>query len=237
MAAKAAPAAQAVKAANARNDAKRKVTLSLGVETSCFLKSDHSDYKYQYKLSFCNTSSKYLALQMQRTQDELEQQGLWTGVIDPQIPWSVEDYKALEILEQNDNHRENSSTEHYLKLDDESLPAHPRIRVNATVLKVIAAAAARDGGAKAVLTQLTAYGETLLTKALVNCTRAGVEDSLLGQARDTLDRAYSLGLLYRLTKDAKWADRLRLDLLNVAVNCTSWNPSHFLDVAEMTHAV
>ena len=117
------------------------------------------------------------------------------------------------------------------------LPAHPRIRVNDEQLKTVAATAAQDAEAKAVLAQLTAYGESLLTKKLVNCTRAGVEDSLLSQARDTLDRAYSLGLLYRLTKTRKYAERLKVDLLNVAVNCTSWNPGHFLDVAEMTHAV
>ena len=113
---------------------------------------------------------------------------------------------------------------------EHALPAHPRIRVNGAQLEAIATTAAQDAGAKAVLAQLTAYGDSLLTKNLVNCTRSGVENSLLSQARDTLDRAYSLGLLYRLTKARKYADRLKVDLLNVAINCTRWNPSHFLDV-------
>jgi hypothetical protein len=42
---------------------------------------------------------------------------------------------------------------------------------------------------------LTAHGEALLNEPVINCTRTGVENSLLAQARATLDRTYSLGLL------------------------------------------
>lgn len=66
MISKAAGFATAVKASSNKN-----ARLSLGVEVSCFSRSDAADYKYQYKLSFCETSPAYLAEQMKLT-EELE---------------------------------------------------------------------------------------------------------------------------------------------------------------------
>jgi len=116
---KATSAAEAVKASPYS-----KCRLALGVETSCFPASD-SDKKYQYKLSFCDTSADYLAKQMALTAEGMvssheiagiwvaffqecqqsrcgqEALGLWSGVVDEAMPWVVEDYKALKALEGN----------------------------------------------------------------------------------------------------------------------------------------
>jgi hypothetical protein len=54
-------------------------------------------------------------------------------------------------------------------------------------------------------------------------------------SRTVLNRAYVLSMAYRLTKDQKYADRLWKDLL-AASQFPDWNPRHFLDVGEMTHA-
>ena len=59
------------------------------------------------------------------------------------------------------------------------------------------------------------------------------------EARGVLDRTYTLGLLWRLDGNASWARRAVREMLHVTSDssCTSWNPSHFLDTAEMMHAV
>lgn len=58
---------------------------------------------------------------------------------------------------------------------------------------------------------------------------------LLAQSRRCLDRIYTLALLYRL--DGKREDLERaLRELAAAAAFPDWNPSHFLDTAEMTHA-
>ena len=59
---------------------------------------------------------------------------------------------------------------------------------------------------------------------------------LLGISRDVLNRIYHWGLLYRLEGDRKWLDRAWQELQAV-VNFPDWNPSHYLDTAEMMHAV
>ncbi|MCX5644681.1 MAG: heparinase II/III family protein [Phycisphaerae bacterium] len=59
---------------------------------------------------------------------------------------------------------------------------------------------------------------------------------LLSVSRDCLGRIYALALAYRWTGDEKYAAKAKENLLQV---CTfqDWNPSHFLDTAEMSHAV
>jgi hypothetical protein len=59
---------------------------------------------------------------------------------------------------------------------------------------------------------------------------------LLGVSRDAVDRSYCLGLAWRWTGKKKYADALRANLLAVCA-FKDWNPSHFLDTAEMAHAV
>jgi hypothetical protein len=56
----------------------------------------------------------------------------------------------------------------------------------------------------------------------------------LDKSREVVNRIYNLALLYRLDGDKKYADRALEELRAVAA-FSDWNPSHFLDVAEMTH--
>jgi hypothetical protein len=58
---------------------------------------------------------------------------------------------------------------------------------------------------------------------------------LLDQSRLCLDRVYTLALVYRVSGETKYRDRALLEL-RAAAAFPDWNPSHFLDVAEMTHA-
>lgn len=59
---------------------------------------------------------------------------------------------------------------------------------------------------------------------------------LLDVSRETLRRVLLLGYAYRMTGDSRYAQRAEQELLTVSA-FSDWNPSHYLDVAEMTTAV
>ena len=59
---------------------------------------------------------------------------------------------------------------------------------------------------------------------------------LLSVSRDVCNRIYHWGLLYRLEKDPKWLERA-WEELKAVVAFKDWNPSHYLDTAEMMHGV
>ena len=120
-----------------------------------------------------------------------------------------------------------------------NLAPHPRLRLTPAALATMKAKIASDPLAATVAVQLAEYGAKLLDLPVVNCSLAGVEHSLLSQARSVLDRTYTLGLLFRLDGNASWARRAAREMLHVTADptCESWNPKHFLDTAEMMHAV
>lgn len=78
---------------------------------------------------------------------------------------------------------------------------------------------------------------TILTEAPI-VYAPDVRSVILNDARKVVDRMYKLGLAWQLTGDAQYAERAWLELNTVADNTLfpNWNPSHFLDTAEMTHA-
>jgi len=59
---------------------------------------------------------------------------------------------------------------------------------------------------------------------------------LLGTSREMLYRMSVLAMVYRIEKDPKVLTRIEAELTAVC-NFTDWNPSHYLDVAEMSLAV
>ncbi len=59
---------------------------------------------------------------------------------------------------------------------------------------------------------------------------------LLDVSREVLRRVLTLASLYRITGDDRYAGRARDEMLRAAA-FSDWNPSHFLDTAEMTLAV
>ena len=83
--------------------------------------------------------------------------------------------------------------------------------------------------------------DVMLTRADRLCGRPPVERKLKGPrllsvSRECMRRIYTLGLAWRLTGKRKYADAATKNLL-AACAFKDWNPSHFLDTAEMTHAV
>lgn len=59
---------------------------------------------------------------------------------------------------------------------------------------------------------------------------------LLDKSREALRRIFQLSYAYRMTGDDKYFQRAEKEMLYIA-NFSDWNPSHFLDVAEMTMAL
>ena len=58
---------------------------------------------------------------------------------------------------------------------------------------------------------------------------------LLATSRQVLNRTLTLGMACRLTHDQRYAERLWKEL-DAAARFKDWNPSHYLDTAEMTAA-
>ena len=102
-----------------------------------------------------------------------------------------------------------------------SLPPHPRLRVNDSHLAALNRTIHTDPTAKAYYEGLVAYGEVLLTAPHVDCTAAHMSNS---QSRGTLTMQYNLGLLWRLSKDDRFAKRAASELLHVTTVCTTWDP-------------
>lgn len=82
--------------------------------------------------------------------------------------------------------------------------------------------------------RLVERAENILDKPLVEYKLVGPR--LLTQSRNCLDRIYTLGLLYKLDGDERYWKRIREEIM-AAAGFKDWNPSHFLDTAEMTHAI
>ncbi|MBL7968513.1 MAG: heparinase II/III family protein [Prolixibacteraceae bacterium] len=59
---------------------------------------------------------------------------------------------------------------------------------------------------------------------------------LLDKSREALRRIFQLSYAWRMTGEQKYFDRCEKEMLAIA-KFSDWNPSHFLDVAEMTMAV
>lgn len=110
---------------------------------------------------------------------------------------------------------------------------HPRLLLLADDEARIRRALATDAPARAFRDALLRNGSRLLTQPTPE--RVLIGPRLLTVSRTVLDRVMTLALLYRLDGDTRWAQRAKEEL-RAAAAFSDWNPSHFLDVAEMTHA-
>ena len=72
--------------------------------------------------------------------------------------------------------------------------------------------------------------------ALPPVERIQIGRRLLDKSREALRRIFFLSYAWRMTGDEKYFKRCETELLTVS-KFSDWNPSHFLDVAEMTMAV
>ncbi|HPT27903.1 MAG TPA: heparinase II/III family protein, partial [Bryobacteraceae bacterium] len=111
--------------------------------------------------------------------------------------------------------------------------AHPRLIATEQDMVRIRKLSQTNPDAKMIRAKLEKKGESILDQAPVIYEIIGPR--LLTQSRRALDRIYTLALLYRLDGQTKWRDRAVAEM-KAAEGFKDWNPSHFLDTAEMTHA-
>lgn len=112
--------------------------------------------------------------------------------------------------------------------------SHPRLVALPDDLTRVRNLVDSDQTANRLYAQLREEGERLLAAPPVEYVKVGPR--LLAQSRRCLDRIYTLGLLYRLHPEAKYFERAKKELFAAAA-FPDWNPSHFLDTAEMSHAL
>src|SRR6266566_5575950 len=112
--------------------------------------------------------------------------------------------------------------------------AHPRLLVSADDFVRLKERVGTDARLGEWHQKLRDQAERMLTEPP---SRYEIPDGLrlLATSRRVLHRVYTLALLWRLDGDNRCAERAWQELL-AAANFKDWNPGHFLDTAEMTHA-
>ncbi|MDF7799256.1 heparinase II/III family protein [Pontiellaceae bacterium B1224] len=113
------------------------------------------------------------------------------------------------------------------------VPQHPRLMLKDDALHQLKEQARQDETLQEfVRTVVRKADEQLDAKPF----RYKENKSILGISRACMHRIYDLGIAWRWTGDKKYADKIEETLLNVCA-FPSWYPKHFLDPAEMAHAV
>ena len=113
-------------------------------------------------------------------------------------------------------------------------PAHPRLMLKDADVARLKALIEKDPLLRKCTDAMVARADRICTKPPVERTLRGPR--LLHVSRECVTRVYTLGLAWRLTGRQKYADAVKKNLL-AACAFKDWNPNHFLDTAEMTHAV
>ena len=118
---------------------------------------------------------------------------------------------------------------------DELHLEHPRLMLKNDRFEMLKQAAESDETLQRFVEETIRQADNTLEKPTLEYK---IPDGkrLLGVSRDCMARVYALGLAWRWTGEQRYADNL---LENIRAVCAfkDWNPSHFLDTAEMTHAV
>ena len=117
---------------------------------------------------------------------------------------------------------------------DARIPAHPRLLLLAGEQQRILRDVARDSLRRKLHEAIIASADEMLT--LPPIQRIQIGRRLLDKSREGLRRSFFLSYAWRTTHDVRYLRRAERELVTIA-GFSDWNPSHFLDVAEMTMAV
>src|SRR5699024_9573073 len=110
----------------------------------------------------------------------------------------------------------------------------PRLILTPTIKKQLKKSVKRDPVVKNVYKAIKLNANSILEKPLLEHKKIGKR--LLHVSREMLYRMNILGITYVVEKDPQILDRINKEVVDVC-NFKDWNPSHFLDVAEMSMAV
>ncbi len=112
--------------------------------------------------------------------------------------------------------------------------SHPRLMIKDKDLEKLKEKYEKDKILQKCIKDSLNDADTCVGKSMLTYRKVGPR--LLSVSRECLRRIYALSLAYRWTDKKKYAKKAVENLLTVCA-FKDWNPSHFLDVAEMTHAV
>jgi hypothetical protein len=115
-----------------------------------------------------------------------------------------------------------------------SLPGHPRILLFKGEEKAIQQTISGDKVWLAMHQAILSTSDVLLKLPPVE--RIQIGRRLLDKSREAIRRIFFLAYAYRLTQQPAYYQRAEKEMLAIA-GFSDWNPSHFLDVAEMTMAM
>jgi hypothetical protein len=113
-------------------------------------------------------------------------------------------------------------------------PAHPRLLVDAHTFLNLKQRVGAEPEARELYLLLHAQAEAMLELPPVEHIVVGRR--LLDQSRRALRRVLTLALVYRISDDQRFLEGARREML-AAASFPDWNPSHFLDTAEMSLAL
>jgi hypothetical protein len=112
-----------------------------------------------------------------------------------------------------------------------TLPTHPRILLLNNEEAAIQSAVTSNPVWKKMHAAILKECEEII--GLPTLERIQIGRRLLSVSRECIRRVFYLSYAYRMTKEEKYLRRAEREMLAVAA-FSDWNPSHFLDVAEMT---
>lgn len=111
---------------------------------------------------------------------------------------------------------------------------HPRLLISKDEFAALRQRSTTNTVLESWRRELSERGRRILAQAP---SRYEIPDGLrlLSTSRRVVDRVYTLALLYHLEAEPRYAERAWQEL-EAAAAFPDWNPRHFLDTAEMTHA-
>ena len=116
----------------------------------------------------------------------------------------------------------------------QNLPSHPRILLLENEEVGISNSIKNDKNWALIHQNILEEANVIIS--LPTLERIQIGRRLLDKSREALRRLFILSYAYRMTNEKKYFDRCEAELLKIS-QFTDWNPSHFLDVAEMTMAM
>lgn len=112
--------------------------------------------------------------------------------------------------------------------------SHPRLMLKDKDLERLKELYTKDKVLQKCVKDVLDEADNCAGKSMLTYRKIGPR--LLHVSRECLRRIYVLGLAYRWTGEEKYAGKAVENMLTVCA-FNDWNPSHFLDTAEMSHAV
>lgn len=127
---------------------------------------------------------------------------------------------------------DNPMTVQYLKKNLRK--SQPRLVLNSSAEKTLRRKLKTDPVTRNMYEAIRLNAGKVMEEPLLERIQTGRR--LLSVSREMLYRMNMLGMVYRIDKDPEVLDRINEELVAVC-SFRDWNPSHFLDVAEMAMAV